>query len=64
MPDELGECEEPCPVKAVTPPATLASLEDRLNARLTQRLGQQSDTETQRCTEIKAKSRSLLQWKL
>lgn len=58
--DERVGCGEPCPVKAVTPGAIQASLEDWLSARLPQRLGQQNDTETQRCIEIKGKSRSLL----
>ena len=62
--DEPGVCGEPRPVKAVTPGTIQASLKDWLSARLPQRLGQQSDTETRRCTEIKGKSRSLLQTKL
>ena len=62
--DEPGVCGEPRPVKAVTPGTIQASLKDWLSARLPQRLGQQSDTETRTCTEIKGKSRSLLQTKL
>lgn len=62
--DEPGGCGEPRPVRSVTPGAIQASLEDWLSVRLPQRLGQQSDTETWRCTEIKGKSKSLIQRKL
>ena len=62
--DERGGCGEPCPVKAVTPEAIQASLEDWLSARLPQMPGQQNDLETWRYTEIKGKGRSLLRREL